>query len=50
MDSGGEVEAQALEFQKIYEVLEDRYRGIFDTIMSFGPIHQLKNKLDAFKD
>ena len=50
MDSGGEVEAQALEFQKIDEVLEDRDVGIFDTILSFSPIHQLRKRLDAFKD
>ena len=46
MDSGG-VEAQALEFQRIDEVLEDRDSRIFDTILSFGPISQLKMR---FKD
>ena len=49
MDSGGEVEAQALKFLKIDEFLEDRDNKIFDTILSFRPIIQLKTKLDAFK-
>ena len=39
MDSGGEVEARAMEFHKIDEVIEDRDCGIFDTILSFDPIH-----------
>ena len=39
MDSGGEVGAQALEFQKIDELFEDRYGAIFDTIMYFIPIN-----------
>ena len=50
MDSGGEVESQSMEFQIIDEVLEYRVGGIFDTILSFSPIHQLKTSLDAFKD
>ena len=37
MDSGGEVEAKALEFHKIDEVFEDRDGGIFDTIFFFRP-------------
>ena len=39
MNSGGEVEVQALEFQKIDEVFKDKDGDIFDTILSFGPIH-----------
>ena len=50
MNSGGEVEARALEFHKRYEVFEDRDGGIFYTILSFSPINQLKTKLKAFKD
>ena len=50
MDSGGEVEKQDLEFQKLEEVFEDRDDDIFDYVLSFGPIHQLKTKLEAFKD
>ena len=50
MHSGREVEARALEFQKIVEVFEDIYGGIFYTILSFDPIHKLKTKMDAFKD
>ena len=49
MDSGGEVEAQALEFHKIDEVSEYRDGEIFETISYLGPISQLKTRLDAFK-
>ena len=50
MESGWEIETENLEFQKLEDVFKDRDGGIFDTIISFGPIHQLKTKLDAFKD
>ena len=50
MDSGGEVEFQSLEFQKIDEVFEDGDGDIFYTIFSFGPVHQLKTKLESFKE
>ena len=50
MDSVGEVEAGALEFQKIDGVFEDRDDKIFYTVLSLGPIHQLKTKLEIFKD
>ena len=50
MDSGGEVEAHALEFQKIDKVFEYRDGGIFYTVLYFVPVHQLKTKLEAFKD
>ena len=49
MDSGGKIEAQALEFQKIEEVFEDRDGEVFDTLLSFGSINQLQTKLKAFK-
>ena len=49
MDSGGEIEAQALEFQKIEEVLEDRDSEVFDTLLSFGSINQLKTKIKTFQ-
>ena len=49
MESRGEVEAQALEFQKLEEIFEDRDGVVFDTFLSFGTIHQLKVKLQAFK-
>ena len=50
MDSEDEVGEHALELQKIDEVFEDRDSDIFYTLLSFGPIHQLKTKLEAFKD
>ena len=50
MDSGGEVEAWALEFQKIDEVFEDSDCDIFYTIFYFVQVHQLKTKLEYFKD
>ena len=37
MDSGREIEAQVLEFEKIEEVFEDRDCEIFDTLFSFWP-------------
>ena len=42
MESEGEVEAQALEFQKLEEIFEDRDGDVLDTIISFVPFHQLK--------
>ena len=50
MDNGGEIEAQALEFQKIEEVFEDRGSEFFDTLLSFGSINQLKTKIKTFED
>ena len=50
MDSGGEVEAHAIEFHKIDEVFKDRDGRIFYIVLSFGPDSQLKSKLEAFKD
>ena len=50
MDSGGEVEAQNLEFHKIEEIFEDNNSGIFYTLLSFLPINQLKTKITSFKD
>ena len=39
------MEAQALEFQKNEEVFEDRDSEIFDTLIFFGFINQLKPKI-----
>ena len=50
MDSRREMEAQALEFQKIEEVFEDKDSEIFDTLLSFGSIKQLQIKLKTFKE
>ena len=50
MGSGGEIEAQVLEFLKIEEVFEDRDSEIFYTLLSFGPVNQLKTKIKVFKD
>ena len=50
MDSGGEIEAPVLEFQKIEEVFEDRDSEDFDTLLSFVSINQLKTKIKTFKD
>ena len=50
MDNGGEIEAQALEFQKIEEVFEDKDSDIFYTLLSFGSINQLKMKIKTFED
>ena len=39
MDSGGEIEVQALEYQKIEEVFEDKDSEVFDTLLSFGSVN-----------
>ena len=48
MDSGGETKVQALEFQKIEELFEDRDSEIFDNLLSFGSINQLQTNLKTF--
>ena len=50
MDSGGEIEAKELEFQRIKEVFEDRNFEVFDTPLTYGFINQLKTKLKTFED
>ena len=50
MDSGGEIEAQVLEFQKIEKVFEDRDIEVFDTLLFFGLVNQLKTKIKTFED
>ena len=42
MNSGGEVETQALKFQKLDKVFDDRDGDIFYIVLYFGSIHQLK--------
>ena len=49
MESKGEIETQALEFKKLEEIFEDRDGDILNHILSFGPVYQLKTKLQAFK-
>ena len=44
------VEAQALEYQKIEEVFEDKDSEFFNTLLSFGSVNQLKSKLKLLKD
>ena len=50
MDSGGEIEAQDLEYHNIEEVFEDRDSEFFDTLLSFGLVNQLKYKIKTLKD
>ena len=45
MDSGGEIEAHVLEFQKIEEAFEDKYSEIFYNLVSFVLVNQLKTKI-----
>ena len=49
MDSGGEIEAQALEYQKIEEVFENRDIDIFYTLLYFCSVNQLKTKIKTFE-
>ena len=50
MDSGGEIEVQALEYRKIEEVFEDMDSEVFVTMLYFGPINQIKTKIKDFED
>ena len=50
MDSGGEIESRVLDFQKFEEVFEDRDSEIFDTLLSFVLVNQLKTKIKTFMD
>ena len=50
MDSVEGVEAWALEYQNIEEVFEDKDCDIFDTLLPFGLVKQLKSKLTVLKD
>ena len=45
MEVEGEVETQAHKFSKLDDIFEDRDGDIFDTVLSFGPMHELKNRL-----
>ena len=50
MDSVEGVESQALEYQKIEEVFEDKDCEVFDTLLSYGSVYQLKSKLKLLKN
>ena len=50
MEGKGEIETQALEFEKLEEILKERDGDVFDPIFSFGLVHELKVKLQAYKD
>ena len=45
MEGEREVEAQVNEFGKLEEIFEGKDDNIFDTVLSFGIICELKNKL-----
>ena len=50
MDNVEGMEAQALEYQKIEEVFEDKDCEFFDNIMSISSVDLLKNELKVLKD
>ena len=50
MEKVEDLEALNLEYQKIYELFEDKDSEIFDTILLNGPIEAVKNKLKLIKD
>ena len=50
MDSVERVKAQASEYQNIEEVLEDKYYDVFDTLLLYGLVDQLKSKLKLLKE
>ena len=39
------MEAHVREFNKLEEMFEDQDGDVFDTALSFNPMHELKNKL-----
>ena len=45
MEGEREIETKVHEFGKLEDIFEDRDGNIFDIIISFGPVHELKNKL-----
>ena len=45
MEGEGEVETKVSEFSKLDEIFEYMDGDIFDMVLSFGPVHELKNRL-----
>ena len=50
MEGEGEIEAHIHEFGKVEEKLEQGDGDVFDTVLSFDTIHELKTKRQTFKD
>ena len=50
MEGDGEAETQVHKFSKLDENFEERGKDIFDTILSFGPVHELKSRLKTFEE
>ena len=50
MEGEGQVETQVRECSKLDEIFEDMDGDIFDTVLSFGPVHELKNRLKALEE
>ena len=44
MEGEGEIKAQVREFNKLEEIFD-----VFDTVLSFGPVNELKNKLKTLQ-
>ena len=49
MEGEGEVEAQVREFRKLDQMFEVRDKYVFDIVLSFGPIHELKSRFKTFE-
>ena len=49
MEGEGEVEAHVRELNNLEEIFEDKDRDVFDTVLSFSPVHELKNKLKTLE-
>ena len=43
------MEVQVKEFNRLEENLEDKDDDVFGTILSLGPIHEIKNKLNTIE-
>ena len=49
MKAKGEVKAQFRKFNKLEETFEDRDGDVFNIVLYFGPMHELKNKLKTLE-
>ena len=50
MEGEGEVETHVCEFNKLDEIFEDMDGDVFGKVLSFGPVHELKNRINTFRN
>ena len=49
MEGEGEVEVHVKKFNNLEEIFEDRDGDVSDTLLSFGPVHEIKSKLKTLE-